>query len=258
MKQNFLFPRALPILVLAFVLLSGSLLPPANAEDTPDPLEPMNRGIFWFNGKVDDYVLGPVARGYKWALPHGVRRSVTNFFQNIGTPIYLVSDVLQLKFGQAGTHLGRFCVNSTVGVAGLFDVAKSELDWEHHPEDIGSAFGYWGIGEGFYLVIPFLGPSNLRDGIGRIGGGFLDPVNYAAMVVDKGEYITFGAIALNAIDTRSRLDEGLESAKETSLDYYAFMRSTFHQVRQNIIYDDNPPEEELSEPEVEGETEQAK
>ena len=226
--------------LISLSCLAGS----AKAEDTPDPLEPMNRGIFWFNGKFDDYLLGPVARGYKWALPHPVRKSVTNFFSNIATPIYLVSDILQLKFGQAGTHLERFCINSTIGVGGLFDLAKSEFDIQHHPEDIGSALGYWGVGEGFYLVIPFLGPSNLRDGIGRIGGGFLDPVNYAAIVFDKGEYITYGGIALNAIDTRSRLDDGLESAKETSLDYYAFMRSTFHQIRQNIIYDDNPPEEE--------------
>lgn len=247
--------------VVSLTVASGSGLPIARCilslltpleiahaqSDTPDPLEPMNRGIFWFNGKVDDYVLAPVARGYKNTLPQGVRRSVTNFFVNTGSPLYFVSDLMQAKFSQAGTHLGRFLINTTLGVGGLFDVAKSEFDLEHHPEDIGSAFGYWGIGEGFYLVIPFIGPSNLRDGIGRIGGGFLDPLNYAGTVVDDGEYISYGSNVLAAIDTRARLDEGIESAKETSLDYYAFMRSTFHQIRQNVIYDDNPPEEEVLE-----------
>ncbi len=218
---------------------------------TPDPLEPMNRGIFWFNQKFDDYLLGPVAKGYKWVLPKPARDSVGNFFENIAFPVYLVSDVLQLKFEQAGIHSARFVINSTIGVGGLFDLAESEFDLEHHPEDTGSAFGNWGIGEGFYLVIPFMGPTNARDGIGRIADGFLNPLNYFAVLADDGEYVTYGFQVLGAIDTRARLDEGLESAKDTSLDYYAFIRSTYHQVRQNVIYDNNPPDDETPEYEEE-------
>ena len=258
-----MLPRALRALALIAVLGSATIFwqpefarceapvgEPASDEPTAvgeegednDPLEPFNRGVFWFNDQFDTYLFQPIASGYKTVLPRGARNSVRNFFQNLRTPIYVVSDIVQLKFDQAGTHSGRFLINSTIGGLGLFDVAES-FGLSHHSEDFGSALGYHGVPEGAYIVLPFLGPSNVRDLTGRVVDGFLNPMNYVTAVSDDGEVISYSLAAVEGIDARARLDDGIKSAKETSVDYYLFIKSTYHQVRQNIIYDDNPPEE---------------
>jgi len=220
------------------------LLPALPSEaQVHDPLEGMNRGIFWFNDKLDVFVLEPVARGYDKVLPKPVKDGVHNFFINIRSPIYVVSDIVQLKFGEAGNHTGRFLINSTLGVLGLFDVAKS-FGMEHESEDFGVALGYHGVPEGPYLVLPLLGPSNVRDLFGRIVDIFLNPVYYANEVSDSGTEISYGLTAVEAVDDRSNLLEAVESAKEASVDYYSFVKNSFHQHRQNLIYDNDPPEEE--------------
>ena len=217
----------------------------------PDPIEPVNRKIFWFNNKFDEYIFEPVAEAYHYVMPSTARKGVTNFFRNLQYPVYLVSDLMQLKFGQAGTHTSRFLINTTIGVAGFIDVAK-ELDLEHHPEDIGSALGYWGIGPGPYLVLPFFGPSNGRDLIGLGGDTALSPLVWGPFVIDDSEWIFLGLNVLDKVNLRARLLEAVKAGKESSMDYYTFVRTTYHQLRQNTIYDNNPPEDE-EELEEEGE-----
>ncbi len=230
---------------LAFILIAIfcpliSKIPVVQAE-TSDPLEPLNRKIFWFNDKIDTHVLVPVCNGYKAVFPAPIRKHVQNFFGNAKTPIYVVSDLVQLKFEEAGTHLGRFFINSTLGFLGLVDVASS-FNMKHENEDFGIALGYQGVAEGPYLVLPFLGPSNLRDGFGRIIDAGLNPT-LTLTSTEAG----WGLYVLEGIDSRARLLEAVDTAKDASVDYYGFIKSTYHQVRQNLIYDGNPPEEEYSE-----------
>jgi len=243
-QSKFVFCRS-PLSAFCFAALFAFQLalgaPSARAE-VSDPIEPVNRGIFWFNDKLDTYILEPVARGYDDYIPKPIRNGIRNFFINIRTPIYVVSDVVQLKFSEAGTHTGRFLINSTIGGLGFVDVA-SDFGLRHEREDFGVALGYHGVGEGPYLVLPILGPSNLRDLFGRIVDSFLNPVNYADEVSDDGEAITIGATVIEGIDDRSRLLEAVEAAKDASVDYYSFVKNSYHQHRQNVIYDNNPPEE---------------
>jgi phospholipid-binding lipoprotein MlaA len=228
--------------VLACSAVLCVLAAPVQAQ-VKDPLESMNRGIFWFNDTLDQYVVEPVARGYNTVVPDAIQDRVGDFFTNIKTPVYLVSDLVQLKFQKAGKHLGRFVINSTLGGLGLVDVAKS-FGLKHEPADFGLGLGYQGVPEGPYIVIPILGPSNVRDLCGRIVDGFLNPVNYATLVFDSGTEISYGAAVLEGIDERANLLEAVESAKEASVDYYSFVKNSYHQHRQNLIYDNNPPEEE--------------
>lgn len=220
----------------------------SNYEDEVyDPLEGMNRGFFWFNDKFDIYLLEPVARGYDWLLPDRVQDSVGNFFNNLRYPSYFVSDIVQLKFAQAAEHTGRFLLNSTLGVLGLFDVA-SDMGLAEDEEDFGLALAYHGVPPGPYLVIPFVGPSNLRDGIGRIVDTALNPLFYLGTVAKLKERdawaVELGAKALDVIDQRADLFEAVEAAKESSLDYYLFIQSAYYQHRRGLLYDGAPPEEE--------------
>lgn len=231
------------------LLLFAALLMPQTVraqDEVWDPIEPVNRGIFWFNDQFDIYLLEPVARGYDAVVPNTVQRKVDNFFTNLKYPVFLVSDIVQFKFGQAATHTGRFLINSTIGVAGLFDVA-SEWGLEHQYTDFGVALGYRGVPEGFYLVIPFLGPSNTRDAVGRIVDGFLNPtyyIGYTDLSEAEEWWIIIGTTVLDAVNTRASLLDAVESAKEASLDYYLFVQSAYHQRRQNLITGESAPEDE--------------
>ncbi|MFZ5492120.1 MAG: MlaA family lipoprotein [Pseudomonadota bacterium] len=197
--------------------------------EVSDPLERINRGVFWFNEQADRFVIKPVAKGYDWLLPKPVKRGVSNVFDNLFTPVVAVSDLLQGNFQESAEDVGRFVVNSTVGVVGIFDVATG---WglEKRREDIGQAFGAWGIGAGPYLVLPILGPSNVRDGVGLVGNYFLSPQNY---IEDDG--VRWGVIALGGIDTRYRLLDASTVLEQAALDRYAFVRSSYAQHRQNLV-----------------------
>ncbi len=197
--------------------------------EVSDPLERINRGVFWFNEQADRFVIKPVAKGYDWALPKPVKRGVSNVFDNLFMPVVAVSDLLQGNFQESAEDVGRFVVNSTVGVVGVFDVATG---WglEKRREDIGQAFGAWGIGTGPYLVLPILGPSSVRDGVGLIGNYFLQPQNY---IEDDGVY--WGVTILGGIDTRYRLLDASKVLEQAALDRYAFVRSSYTQHRQNLV-----------------------
>jgi phospholipid-binding lipoprotein MlaA len=211
----------------------------AAPEEPYDPIEPVNRAIFDFNDGVDHYVLEPVARGYRENLPDFVQTGVGNFFENLRYPSYLVSDIFQGKFGQILDHTGRFLINTTVGVGGLFDFAT---DWglPVHDEDFGIALAYNGVPSGPYLVIPILGPSNVRDGFGRIVDAFLDPigwVGYTSLSAGTKVAIAASALGVKLVHTRAGLLQAVETAKESSVDYYLFVQGAYYQHRHGILTD---------------------
>lgn len=232
------------LLVVGFLTLSISL---AHAEEEIwDPIEPVNRGIFWFNDKVDRVLFEPVARIYDALLPGPAKTSVGNFFDNLRYPIYLVSDLAQFKFAQMGNHTARFLINTTVGGLGFFDPAT---DWgfEEHYEDVGVALAYQGVPAGPYIVIPFLGPSNLRDVVGRVADGFLHPTSYVAYtdVAEQSQHgIMFGSRAVEVVDARAKAIEPIEDARDSAVDPYLFFQGAYYQRRAGYLYDGNPPEEE--------------
>ena len=205
--------------------------------DISDPIEPVNRGIFWFNDEFDRYFLGPVSREYDDVMPEPVKKGVGNFFANLEYPIHLVADVLELDFSSAANDTGRFVVNTTAGVAGVMDVAD---DWGLHQNknDIGVALGRDGVGDGFYIVLPLLGPSNLRDAVGRGAAAFVSPtaiMAYSGVDSDVTLWVTVGTRALEFIDTRARMEDAIKTARESSLDYYLFMQSAYTQYRNGLI-----------------------
>ena len=199
-------------------------------DEISDPLEPMNRVFFAFNDQLYFLLLKPVARGYSFILPEGVRISIRNFFDNIETPIRLVNNLLQFKFKSAGNELLRFGVNSTVGLLGLFDIAHNHMDIKAQDEDFGQTLGKWGFGPGFYITWPILGPSSLRDSVGYAGDYFLDPVNYIDPEIDRY------AIKIGDKVNRTSLVIGeYEEIKKDAIDPYAAIRDIYHQYRKSKI-----------------------
>jgi phospholipid-binding lipoprotein MlaA len=198
--------------------------------DINDPIEPFNRGMFWVNDKLYFYLFKPIARGYR-VVPEPARQSVANFFSNLGTPVRFVNSVLQLKFSDAGTELGRLVVNSTVGIGGLFDPAKKYLGWRKKDEDLGQTFGSYGVGNGFYIVWPLLGPSSARDTVGLVGDYFLDPLHYVDMKTKEW-------VALKVLDKETTLSldkDTYEGIKRQALDPYLYIRTTYAQHREGKI-----------------------
>jgi len=199
-------------------------------DEISDPLEPLNRVFFHFNDKLYLWVLEPVARGYSKVIPENARISVRNFFNNIATPIRFVNNVLQFKMKPAGNELARFGLNTTFGVLGLFDWAKDHADISMQDEDLGQTFGVWGAGPGFYLNLPFIGPSSLRDTVGYIGDSFLDPVSYVKPSIDR--------IAIKAGDQVNRTSLRLgdyEEIKKDAIDPYSAFRDIYYQYRKEKI-----------------------
>ena len=198
------------------------------AEKIADPLEPLNRGMFWVNDKLYVYLLKPVAKGLR-VIPEPARVSVSNFFSNLGTPARAANNLLQLKFTNTASELARFLTNSTFGLAGLFDPA-AKWGLEKKDEDLGQTLGHYGIGQGFYLVLPVLGSTSLRDGIGRIGDHFVDPLPPAL----KSEELA-GLRALDAENAISLDKDTYEGIRENELDPYLFVRDAYTQMRAGKV-----------------------
>ncbi len=194
-----------------------------------DPIEGINRAIFAFNEFLYALLLRPMAEVYVLVLPEEARNGVRNFLTNLRTPIVLANDLLQGEGERAWTTTQRFFINTTVGVGGLIDVAKY---WgiEGHSEDLGQTFAVWGAPDGFYLVLPILGPSNPRDAAGKFLDSFLDPLSYYLTNTDREAYDIGRSVALG-VDEYSRVMDQLEKLKETSVDYYAVLRSISRQKR---------------------------
>ncbi len=222
--------RAILAFALTLGLLSGCAgtrgpVPPPEY----DPLESFNRKMFWFNDEVDTWVLAPAATGWEKVLPRAVRTSVSNFFGNLRTPIVAVNDLLQAKLLPSAKDVGRFAVNTTVGVAGFFDPA-SRWGLERREQDFGATLGVWGVPAGPYLVLPLLGPSSPRDA----GGLAVDTaISVTPFFVDW--YYLFGARVLDTVNARSFTLEEVRNAKAAALDYYAFVRKAYLQRRRALI-----------------------
>jgi len=192
-----------------------------------DPLQPFNRAMFWFNDKMYFYFFKPVAKGLTFVLPRPVRVSVRNFFINLETPVRAGNALLQLKFNSFGTEVYRFAINSTIGIAGLFDPADSWLGVKRDKEDFGQTLGHYNVGHGFYLILPFVGPSSLRDGFGLYADTFLDPVRYVSM--KPREYF---AVKYVDVENRLSLDNNTyEGIVAETLDPYLFIRAAYVQRR---------------------------
>jgi phospholipid-binding lipoprotein MlaA len=207
-----------------------------SAPDERDPWESFNRSIYAFNDSFDKAIARPVAEAYQAVLPDFIETGISNFFSNLDDVVVIVNDLLQFKFEQAASDLSRFVWNTTVGLLGFIDVA-THMELPKHNEDFGQTLATWGVGDGAYLVLPFLGPSTVRDATGLVVDfTYLDPVVY-----NDDDEVRWGLIALRAIDKRADLLEATRIMEKSGIDPYVFMRNAYFQVRQNQIYDGNPP-----------------
>ena len=226
--------------LVSLLVLSGCASGP-NA-NPKDPLEPFNRGVYKFNDAVDRAVLKPVATAYQDVTPSFVQRGIGNFFANLQDAWSFVNNALQLKGQAAGESLVRFGVNSTLGLAGLLDIA-TEMNIERHTKDFGHTLGYWGVAPGPYLMLPLLGPSTLRDTAALpidMQGDLVSGINHTST--------RNAAQALRLVDTRASLLKASTMLEELAFDKYTFVRDAHLQRRRNAVYDGNPPEEDELEP----------
>ncbi|MBR4127287.1 MAG: VacJ family lipoprotein [Alphaproteobacteria bacterium] len=204
--------------------------------ESNDPWESFNRKIFAFNMAADEYALRPVVNGYRAVTTVGFRSKVRTFLNNLKTPLTIVNDVLQLNFKNAGTDLSRFIINSTLGFFGIYDIA-GKMGLPSNSQDFGTTMAVWNVPSGPYLVLPFLGPSSVRDASGLVGDVFLDPVFYAGRGSDnqdvkRGFWVIDG---VNVLTSYESVVDLLDEGKKNSLDFYAFMRSMYQQHRKKTV-----------------------
>jgi phospholipid-binding lipoprotein MlaA len=207
---------------------------PARAEN--DPFEPFNRRVFAFNEVVDGLILAPAAELYGLIVPSPARRGVRNFLDNLRAPVVFANDLLQGERERAGNTISRLLINTLLGGLGIFDVA-TVLGHPRHSEDFGQTLGVWGVGEGPFLVLPILGPSNPRDALGIVVDGFV--INPAAYVAPTEWRI--GAAATDGVDTRYRLGPALDDVRANALDPYATFRTVYRQRRAAEIRNSAAP-----------------
>ena len=209
------------------------------AERAEDPYEGWNRGVYAFNEGVDAAILSPVARGYRAVTNKPIRNGVSNFLNNLGQPVVFLNSALQGKPEAAADTFGRFVINSTIGVAGLFDPATA-FGIEEHDEDFGQTLGHWGVQPGPFLMLPLAGPSNVRDLVGFGVDAALDPLNSNDFEGDTEFRISRGA--LGAVSARERLDESIELLREQPEPYIA-LRRNYGQSRAAAIRDGQEAED---------------
>ena len=197
-----------------------------------DPLEPMNRYFFEVNHFLDEVIVKPFAGYYHTALPQFAQDSVRNVVRNLHSPTILANDMFQGSFDRAGDTSSRFLINSTLGIAGLIDVADM-FGIKYHDEDFGQTLGYYGTGEGPYLMLPVLGPSSARDVVGRAGDVAADPLTW--LHYKQHIWWEAGRFYLKIVDLRARNLDSLADIERSSVDFYASTRSLYRQYRENEI-----------------------
>ena len=234
--------------MLSFLVLTSACSTSKNnllTDKTPeaeDPWENLNRGTFAFNEKFDKYLLSPLAKGYRLIFPSEVRTGVRNFLNNLSEPWSSINSILQGDLKNTGNSLARFLINSTIGVLGIFDVATA-IGFENQKEDFGQTLAVHGVGPGPYLVLPFLGPSTLRDAIGKVTALFGDPVTLALERNNKDEWIWIG-MAIKGVDFREQNLEKIDNLNATSVDFYATLRSLYLERRSSMIRNQNTDEKD--------------
>lgn len=234
------------LLILLIGLTSGCATTGDNV-DPRDPLESYNRVIFDLNDSFDQYLLKPVAQGYETITPDPVMTGISNFFSNLNDIVVIFNDLLQLKPAQFASDTGRFIINSTLGLAGFIDWA-TDMGLPKHEEDFGQTLGYWGVPQGPYFVIPFFGPSTIRDSAGRLlDGTSFDPIWQElenGYPLEQRDLTTAWSLrAVKAVDTRASLLKAENILNEAALDRYTFIREAYLQRSLNLVHDGNPPEE---------------
>jgi len=232
--QGIMIPRPL----LPFVLTCACLLAGCTTGPHPrDPYEGFNRKVFAFNESLDKAVLKPVAKGYEKVLPQIARTGVTNFFSNLGMVVTTFNDAIQLKCEKVPVDILRFATNLTFGIFGLIDVA-TELRIENRNEDFGQSLGYWGMGSGPYIVLPFLGPSTVRDAPGLAVDFVVSPYYYT---LEDEAGVQWGLLGVNIVNTRANLLSAEKILDETGVERYTFFRDVYLQRREYLIHDGSPP-----------------
>jgi phospholipid-binding lipoprotein MlaA len=238
-RRSFIKWSKLLLVIFTLLFITGCASTGAGSSAYKDPFEKANRSMLKFNLDSDQYLLKPLARGYEKIMPGPIRIGVTNFFSNLWEPMTIVNDLLQGKIVHAGKDTTRFVINSTLGLLGLFDVA-SKMNLPKRREDFGQTLGYWGVNSGPYLVLPFFGPSSVRDGIGLVADSTIEYELYydnMSLAHNRGMY------SLKIIDARADLLSATNIIDETAPDPYSFIRDAWTQRRQNLVYDGNPPDE---------------
>lgn len=239
-------------IIISFLLFCSLLLAQSNnsfddfegefsektAEPSWDPLEAYNIPMTTFNDFVYMNVMGPVAKGYRYVVAKPIRIGTSNVFHNILFPVRFVNNILQLKFNNAFEESARFVINSTFGIGGFFDVAKTQGGIERHNEDFGQTLGFYGVGNDIHIVLPLLGPSNLRDAIGILGDTFLDPLYYAqkkelGALEDYNVYILLNTYKI--INEYSLHVDEYEDLRKNSVDLYKLLKSVYEQRRDTLI-----------------------
>ena len=202
-----------------------------------DPFENTNRKIFGFNRGVDRYVLEPLTRGYQWVVPEPGRRAVFRAFQNIESPAILVNDLLQLRFADAAKTTGRFLLNSTLGIGGLFDPGIA-AGWDRHTSDFGQTLALAGVNSGPYIMVPVLGPTTVRDGFGQIVDRLLQPLTY---ILGPSQILISATLTGGSgFVYRDKYAERIEALESSSVDFYAALRSVYLQSRRAHIWGHAP------------------
>ena len=208
-----------------------------------DPLEPMNRTFFDFNQRLDRHAVLPAAIFYNDTVPLPARRGVHNFLTNLGGPVNFANEILETHFGNAGKAAARFVINSTFGVAGIFDVATG---WglPERARDFGETLGTYGVPQGPYLVAPVLGPTAVRDAGGTVVDGFFSPLYYWHVHYTGGQYVGLVQAAAGALDTRAANIDTYRDIQRASVDFYATVRGLYRQRRDSQLAD-SPAKAEL-------------
>lgn len=241
-QRRLRMPVSMMAAVLAALAVTGCALPPSDPVarqtylEAGDPLEPLNRYIYNVNEGADILVLRPAAHTYREVVPDPARRSVGNFLRNLYSPLILANQLLQGDWQGADATLQRFVMNSTAGVGGLFDVAAAWEGLPYESEDFGQTLAVWGVPDGPYLVLPLLGPSNLRDATGLVVDSLADPIDIYARNSGAG-WVTMARSGGYGLDTRAQLIEAIDDVRRNSLDPYAAFRSLYRQRRAVEIRD---------------------
>ncbi len=204
-----------------------------------DPWESFNRPMYIFNEKLDKYVAKPLAQGYQAVTPAPVDRGVTRFFANLDDVQIALNNLLQFKFRAALSDVGRFGINSTLGILGFLDVATG-MGLEKHEEDLGQTLGRWGFPSGPYLVLPVLGPSSVRDAVGFAGDWMVNPI---FVEIDTAA-VRWSLYGVRYVDRRADLLKVSRVLQSAALDPYSFVRDSYLQRRHHLVFDGNPPEAE--------------
>ena len=234
-----------PLFIICSIALGSGCATLDGPPNPDDPLESYNRAMFSFNETMDKVLVKPVAKGYNWIMPNFVNTGITNFFNNLDDVVVFFNSLLQLKIHDAALTSARIVWNTTLGLLGFIDVA-THMELPKQNEDFGQTLAYWGVASGPYFVLPFLGPSTVRDGLSLPVDWFLfDPV-----FRDKELKVTLSLLVVRYTDKRADLLTATDIIDETAPDKYAYIRDAFLQRRNYLIYDGHPPDKGMSDDEL--------